>query len=176
MVVRTAVLSAFRTRISPFSQGEFSWRKTIRIAPLLRRVNRLAKLPDRQACPPIVVDALADHLACGAGVVRHDVGGRFGAWPMAAKRAKSKLLDAMAARSPTDEDEKPARGKMISGDLSPLTANEVHKIIGREPSQTVTKPAKMGANEEISRPTTFRACSANTPLHAATINKSVAPR
>jgi hypothetical protein len=70
-----------------------------------------------------------------------------GQWPL--KRAKSKLLDAMAARSPADEDEKPVRGKMISGDLSPLTADEVHKIIGRDPSQTVTKPAKLGANQEI---------------------------
>ena len=70
-----------------------------------------------------------------------------GQYPL--KRDQKKLVDAMAARSPADDDEKPAKGAMISGDLSPLTADEVHKILGRDPAESVSKPAKLGETEQI---------------------------
>jgi hypothetical protein len=71
-----------------------------------------------------------------------------GQWPLS--RDRKRLVDAMAARSPPDDEQKgPAKGPIISGDLSPLTVDEVHKIVGREPSESVTLPAKLGESKQI---------------------------
>jgi hypothetical protein len=73
------------------------------------------------------------------------VRGRMPLWS-----ARGRLLAAMTARSPADDEVKPAaKGPIISGDISPLTADEVHKIVGREPSKTETQPPKLGESEQF---------------------------